>query len=191
MVAGRPPKPTEDKRRRGNPGGRPLPVPTIVLPAAVGTPDLPRGLHAHGRRLWADAWVAGKLWLTPSLDCTMVEQAARLADECAGFRRDVARLGRIMSAPKVDRGTVVLVDGEPLLEWSANPAVKLLRGAEAELRTTLVELGFTPTARARLGLVQVKAQSKLEDMIARQSAREDAKRASSERLASPLADVDT
>ena len=49
-----------------------------------------------------------------------------------------------------------------------NPALMSLRRAEESRRRGLIELGFSPTARARLGLAQVaiaKEKTKLEAIL--------------------------
>lgn len=64
-TTGRKPKPTEQKRRTGNPGKRALPEKAVVelLPAAVGIPDPPRPLSSAGRTLWERAWQSGRAWI--------------------------------------------------------------------------------------------------------------------------------
>ena len=48
-------------------------------------------------------------------------------------------------------------------------ARKALRDLDRQLIPLLGELGFNPAARARLGLAEVKTQSKLEELRSRQS----------------------
>lgn len=52
---------------------------------------------------------------------------------------------------------------------SAGASAKDVREARTEVARLLGELGFDPTARARLGLAEVKAQSKLEELRARRA----------------------
>ena len=52
---------------------------------------------------------------------------------------------------------------------AAGAAPKDVREGRAEVAKLLSELGFDPTARARLVLAEVKAQSKLEEIRARRS----------------------
>lgn len=161
MANGRPPKPVEVKRRTGNPGRRPLPEPVVAVPAVIGTPDMPAGLQAAGRRFWEDVWALGQAWLIPGLDALVIEQAARGFDEIAGWRREVVKFGRIIEQPVVNKaGDVVGV------RLVANPAVKSLRECERGVERWLVLSGIPPTARAQLGWIQVKAQSKLEALFA-------------------------
>jgi hypothetical protein len=46
---------------------------------------------------------------------------------------------------------------------------KHLRDLDKQIMSLMSELGFNPAARARLGLAEVKTQSKLEDLRARQN----------------------
>ena len=48
-------------------------------------------------------------------------------------------------------------------------ARKALREVDKQVITLLAQLGFDPASRARLGLAEVKAQSKLEELRARQN----------------------
>ena len=61
---------------------------------------------------------------------------------------------------------------EAYTELRDNPMAspKDVRDARKEIGDYLRDLGFTPGERARLGLAEVKAQSKLEEMRARRSA---------------------
>jgi hypothetical protein len=56
---------------------------------------------------------------------------------------------------------------------AAGASAKDVREARAEVAKLLSELGFDPTARAKLGLAEVKAQSKLEELRSRRGARSD------------------
>ena len=70
-------------------------------------------------------------------------------------------------APKVALLRHALEDYERLRAAGASP--KDIREGRAEVAKLLSELGFDPTARAKLGLAEVKAQSKLEELRARRS----------------------
>ena len=54
---------------------------------------------------------------------------------------------------------------------AAGASAKDVREARQDVSKLMSELGFDPTARARLGLAEVKAASKLEEMAARRDAR--------------------
>lgn len=67
-----------------------------------------------------------------------------------------------------------LEEREPLRDAAMAGSVearKMLRDLDKQIMTLLSQLGFDPAARARLGLAEVKAQSRLEDLRARRSAR--------------------
>jgi hypothetical protein len=51
-MTGRPPKPTERKRKAGNPGKRPIREPLSILPAIEGPPKPPESLEDAGMALW-------------------------------------------------------------------------------------------------------------------------------------------
>lgn len=171
---GRPPKPVEVRRRTGNPGKRALPVPVTVLPPAPRDgPPAPAGLGTAGKQYWPLVWQAGAAWLSPALDLPLIEEVCRLADEITGHRADLAKYGRLIEEPIVTpMGDVA---GYRLV---ANPALMSLRRAEESRRRGLIELGFSPTARARLGLAQVviaTQASKLEALIAARERRASAR----------------
>ena len=75
-----PPKPTERKRRSGNPGKRPLPVPRSVVSALERAPAPPQGLGKAGLVVWRRVWDAGSDWLAPG-DVTILEMLCRQVDE--------------------------------------------------------------------------------------------------------------
>jgi hypothetical protein len=52
-----------------------------------------------------------------------------------------------------------------------------LRELERQIVSNLALLGFTPSDRARLGLAEVKKESKLEEIIRRREARDRAREA--------------
>jgi hypothetical protein len=156
---GRPRKPIEQKALAGNPGKRNLPVPVAFVPGMVAIPEPPDGLEPAGERFWADVWTAGSVWLSPQLDYATVELASRTFDEIAIYRRALA-VGPLLTEP------IVSPSGKQVgTRFVANPAAKMLRDAEASLLKWLVVLAIPPTSRAVLGLVQVKAQSSLEQLM--------------------------
>lgn len=170
---GRPPKPTELKRKQGNPGKRSLPVPVVTLPAANGTPKVPSGLTSYAEERWGLIWESAALWLNPALDGPTVERVCRLYDEIALLENDISTRGHILQEPIITpRGPAIDPQtGEVMTKSVANPAARLRRDAEKQLQSWLIELGFTPSARARLGLAEVKRQSKLEELMAKRQER--------------------
>lgn len=155
---GRPRKPVEVQRRNGNPGKRALPEPLALLPAVEEVPPLPAELEESGSRFWVDAWTLCRLWLTAQ-DFPLVLQAAKHFDEIDRLQAEVDRVGILIEVPILYRG-----EDTGFAEYKANPAIGAKRACEAQLGKELVDLAIPPTARARLGLVQVKAQTKLQEL---------------------------
>lgn len=143
---GPPPQPVERKRAAGNPGKRALPAvgQVVALAAAVDVPEPPRPLATAGLALWARAWRAARHWLSPETDLELVLIVCEQVDERVQLRvRVLTTTGR----------------GEQ--EWEDR---KALRKLDAAIVSNLSLLGFTPTDRARLGLAEVVAASKLEEL---------------------------
>ena len=136
---GRPPKPAEQKRRTGNPGKRKLPDLAAVTPLRTRTrPDPNRPLGQAGTALWDRAWAHGRSWITDT-DVELLMLTCEQLDE-----RQALRL-------------TVLTDGD----WRERAA---LRALDKAVQDGLSMLGFTPTDRARLGVAEVTARSKLADI---------------------------
>jgi len=139
MPAGRPTKPTEVKRKLGNPGGRPLPDSEMVqyLPAAISVPEPARPLLNSGREFWDKVWGAGLSWVSPNTDAELLLMTCELVDERADLRIKVMQNG----------------------DWRERRA---LREIDSRIISNLSLLGFTPADRSRLGVAEVKAISKME-----------------------------
>ena len=148
---GRPPQPLEIKRRRGrtadtDSGGRKLPAMAeiVALPMADGVPDLPCSIESDGADLWRQIWQQGLSWISPQSDMAAAVEACRVADDLAVARRRY----RATSDPK---------DASALAAMGK-------RFDEA-----LSVLGFNPTARARLGVAEVKRVSALDRLLERRN----------------------
>lgn len=158
MPQGRPPKPLERKRAVGrtsntDSGGRQLPAVREVIAKTVTVPATPEGLAERGEREWVNIWTAGSSWLAPAQDYPWVEMIARAWDEIEAYRAKVDEDGLIQTG---SMGQVI-----------AHPLIAEIRRAEAVIMKALSTLGFSPSDRARLGLAEIKAQSKLQDMMAK------------------------
>ena len=90
--AGRPPKPTEIKRRTGNPGKRPLPEPVSIVAGLEGVPEPPAGLAMAGLTVWRRCWEAGADWLTVG-DITVMELLCRQVDEIGRWQAILDEVG--------------------------------------------------------------------------------------------------
>jgi hypothetical protein len=127
-------------------GGRKLPVlaEVVTLPQAEGMPDFPAGLGEDGQRVWRRVWQDGITWISPQSDLEAAEQACRAADDVAMARERY----RATRDPADARAVVALA--KRLDEW-------------------LSQLGFTPTARSRLGVAEVRRVSALDKLIERRA----------------------
>lgn len=140
-----PPKPVERKRRTGNPGKKALPALASVslLPGAAGVPEPLRPLGPEGQRLWARVWSGGAVWLSPGSDIELVQMLCEAMDERLALR-DVVLAG----------------SGE----WRDRVA---LRNLDDQVKSMLSALGFTPVDRTRMGVAEVRQQSKLDALRSR------------------------
>jgi len=148
--------PNERKRKLGNPGKRALPkaADVVALPGLPFAP--PSDLEPAGLAFLADV-VASTPWLADT-DRPTVELAARLVDECAGMAAEIAEMGRMYVTDK----------GYPVI----NPLVGALATSRKQLHSVLASLGYTPADRTRMGLAEVKARDKFEEMLERRANRE-------------------
>lgn len=144
MPAGRPPVPNEIKRRRGTARADRVPAASsvVALPMAAGVPDCPEDFGLAARGLWARVWQSGITWISPLSDIEAAEQACRVADDLEVARRRY-------------RATSDPADG------------RMVATFDTSLSSALSRLGFDPAARTRLGVAEVKRQSKLEELIAK------------------------
>ena len=164
---GRPPKPIEVKRRNGNPGQRKLPDKdkTIALAPVTDVPPVPISLAETGRSMWAHIWGGpAKAWLAPEVDYIRVQTVCKLSDDIAGYQSDLAQMGNLLEEPIVT--PTGLVVGTKIVP---NPLVKMRNDALKILDRELTSLAFDPVSRARLGLAEVKRQSKLEELLGKRN----------------------
>jgi P27 family predicted phage terminase small subunit len=155
MSVGRPPTPTERKRRLGNPGKRALPDAANVVPLPAVADDAPDQLGPAGKAVWELVTQEAK-WLAESDRPTLVML-------CEKFDRRQDFMVRLESADPVlytDKGYAY-----------PNPLVGMLSTLETELAKLLGALGLTPADRTRLGVAEVKKQSNLEKLLQQRQAR--------------------
>ncbi len=134
---GRPPKPTEQKRRTGNPGRRKLPSTEVAIVGQVNVPSPVRPLGSNGLAFWERVWSVGFAWISPQTDIELLQMVCEQIDERQALRVKVLRDG----------------------DWRDRTA---LRALDAQVLDCLSLLGFTPVDRARLGFVEVKIQNELD-----------------------------
>ena len=151
-----PPRSIEEKRLLGNPGRRPLPA-LGSLPAIEPADDAPppATLGPNGAALWERCqrhapWIA-------QVDLMALEDVCLTWDEVAAYRSQIAKDGISLVEPLVSPSGQVV--GTKLVP---HPLIRELRRAQKELHSAASAMGFNPTARSRLGLAEVRRQSKLD-----------------------------
>ena len=145
-----PPKPIEQKRLIGNPGKRALPSGLPMVEGGYVEPQRP--LEFAGMQLWQAAMTTGGNWIARNSDTQLL----------------------LMVCEQMDRRTDLIAKIDETQEWRLYRA---LHDLEKMISTNLSMLGFTPADRTRLGLAEVKAMSKLDQLMERKA----------NRVASPVA----
>lgn len=159
---GRPSKPVEVKRANGNPGGRALPsVPVMPGEGLVTTGDVPTPppLEAEGLALWNHVWDAGRQWLSPDSDRTIITLLCNAQDEAEDIRR-------LISSGEISR-FYVTANGQMV----THPLVTQLNGLRAQMTSWLAAIGFSPADRSRLGLAEVRVRNELDELERRRRER--------------------
>jgi hypothetical protein len=128
----------------GNPGKRPLPEQgeIQILPGIADIPEPSRPLLTYGLGLWERVWSVGASWISPNTDMEILLMTCEMVDERWNLRVQVMKT----DDPRMRRG---------------------LRELDRQIVSNLSLLGFTPADRSRLGVAEVKARSKLEELLAR------------------------
>ena len=149
MPSGRPSKPTEIKRKLGNPGQRKLPDQSQVqlFDPVSSVPEPARPLLKYGREFWDKVWLNGLQWISPNSDAEILLITCELIDERWNLRVKVMQSG----------------------DWRERRG---LRDIDSRIISNLSLLGFTPADRSKLGVAEVKAISKMELLKRRQAERE-------------------
>jgi hypothetical protein len=142
MPAGRPPKPVEQKRLLGNPGKRALPKQDqmILLAPADAPPEPTRPLLKYGQELWDRVWGMGASWLSDQTDLELLMMTCEMIDERWNLRVKVLQ----SDDHRLRRG---------------------LRELDRQIVSNLSLLGFTPTDRGRLGVAEIKARSRIQELM--------------------------
>lgn len=142
-----PVKPIEQKRLLGNPGGRKLPEPGSLVALPGGYREPLRELGEAGLALWDAVYANGGIaWVSSRTDVVFLQMVCEQLDRREWMREQLA--------------------ADP--DWHV---MKQLNDLEKLIQVNLGQLGFTPAERSRLGVAEVKAQSKLEELQERRAAR--------------------
>jgi len=138
------PIPNEIKRLRGTLRGDRVLSPSLRVSLEQGAiPEPPEGLGELGRAVWGQVLTEAKHWVSYKLDTIFLGIVCDQFEERAELRELVA------SNPEQPRLRIAL------------------RELDKQLVSNLGALGLTPTDRARLGFVEVKKESKLEELMRR------------------------
>lgn len=137
-------------------GSRAPEKPALVVQVIDKAPEPLRRLEESGLQLWRNVWSNRSTWLKDT-DIELLQILCEQLDE-----RDLLR-------------AYVL---ENIEAWHERAA---LRALDKEIRDNMTQLGFTPQSRSRLGIQEVKAASKLEELQARKA----------NRVATPMVDPST
>lgn len=160
-----PRKPVEQKRRTGrspgrDAGGRKLPAPVTVLPAAPTVPPPPDGLKDSGRRQWQQLWTEIP-WLSPAADLNIVSRYCQMAELHTEIMSSITNDGLRAEGYKG--------------QARPNPLITQATSIAKELRAIEQQLGLTPSSRSVLGFVEVRRLSKLDELAARRQASSDSR----------------
>jgi hypothetical protein len=142
-----PARPVEMKRKLGNPGKRAMPREGELMTIDGGFREPLRPLGEAGRQLWDEIYQVGGMWISPRSDTQLLQMVCELLD-----RREILR-EEFLADPTERKVNMSLLETEKLIQ------------------TSLSLLGFTPSDRSRLGLAEVKAKSKLEELMDRRANR--------------------
>ncbi len=139
MAQGRPTTPTEIKQLRGTFRADRLPKTDLLATSQTGLPKPPGELAEPGLSFWDLAWNCP--WISSSSDLTLVVITCQNLDERQTLR-------------------------EAIIDNPSDRRIRTsLREVEKQILTNLGLLGFTPSDRSRLGVSELKKESKLEALL--------------------------
>lgn len=137
--------------------GRPNALVISSSPKARIIPPVPEDLKLEGSSFWLRTF-SNAHWLDNELDFFAVHLAARLVDDIATARLEIAKNGRYQVLPNgVTARTAASIDLEHL---------------HTSLNSYLAALGLTPTDRAKMGIAPKQENDALAELSRRRLARE-------------------
>ena len=143
-----PAKPLEMKRALGNPGKQKLPDVNATISLTSGKVEPHQPLEWAGLLLWNRVFGAGQTWISPQSDVEL------LLLTCKQLDRQVILERMFVEKPE-----------------DFHVSRQLLELENAIVRN-LSLLGLTVDARSKLGLAEIKAETKMEQLRKRQQERE-------------------
>ena len=143
-----PAKPLEVKRALGNPGRRPLPDVQATVSLVAGRIEPHQPLDWAGMLLWNRVFNAGQTWISPQTDVELL----------------------LLTCKQLDRQ--VLIERQFAEKPEDFHIHRQLLDLESAIVTNLGKLGLTVDARSKLGLAEIKAETKMEQLRNRQRERD-------------------
>lgn len=155
MTPGPPPKPNELKRRTGNPGKRKLPAigSVIALPQVSSQP--PSELSPKAQELWCKLREQAP-WIANTDSPLMLELCTKM-DFRDQLKEELAQTAPVLYT---DKGYAY-----------ANPLVGMISTVDDDIIRILSLLGLTPADRTKLGVAEVKARGKLQELLQAKNAK--------------------
>lgn len=147
------PKPLEQKRLEGNPGHEKLPARSATFAVARAPQRAPAGLGREGKRLWRS--VTALPWAADT-DVDALLEVCRLADVTEAARLDL-----------LEHGFWYETRGRKF----QHPSAAIYQAGLQQLARMMSLFGLTPADRMRLGIAEIKAESKFDDLMARKRQR--------------------
>jgi phage terminase small subunit len=145
------PKPTEQKRKLGNPGKRSLPALDQVEPLPPAIPREPlRPLAAAGMEEWHRVWAAAQFWLAEP-DVAAVQVYCEAMDDYVLWRNEML-------------GAMADDDVPTVAQWRLR---KQVLDARVQVDRWSAILGVTPASRAELGVAEVRIAEGVANMMDR------------------------
>ncbi|CAB5218666.1 hypothetical protein UFOVP219_50 [uncultured Caudovirales phage] len=143
-----PAKPLEQKRALGNPGQRKLPDVNSTVSLSAGRVEPHQPLDWAGMLLWNRVFGVGQTWISPQSDVELL----------------------LLTCKQLDRQ--VLLEQAFVAKPDDFHIHRQLLDLESAIVNNLGKLGLTVDARSKLGLAEIKAETKMEQLRNRQRERE-------------------
>ena len=143
-----PAKPLEVKRALGNPGRQKLPDVDATISLRSGFVEPHQPLDWAGLLLWNRVFGQGQTWISPQSDVELL----------------------LLTCKQLDRQ--VMLERQFVEKPDDYHVHRQLLDLEAAIVRNLSLLGLTVDARSKLGLAEIKAESKMEQLRRRQDERE-------------------
>jgi P27 family predicted phage terminase small subunit len=142
-------KPTELKRALGNPGKRKLPDKGKVIML----PQISTQAPSHLTKAQQAKWIEIRT-LAPWIAVTDEPLLTSLIEKMTRQKEVAAELKKSQFVLYTDKGYAY-----------ANPLFGMLSTLETEIFKLLCQLGLTPVDRSKMGVAEVKARTKLEEIL--------------------------